>query len=113
MQQNNNINLNDDHPSYYGVGSTSAGNNSGSPIKIQLLGNVLAGIALIISNGYLLPKGAFNDGVAAYSYMLITPSIILFLTLFSVLYMGLIRIWLFLVVGVALLSGLIIFGMGA
>ena len=76
--------------------------------KTQFLANLLAGVALFISNHALLPVGAFNDGVAAYSYMLITPSIILFLTLFAMQYMGLLRIWLFLVMGVFVLSSFIV-----
>ncbi len=67
--------------------------------RIQLWGNFLVGVALLISNNYLLPDGAFNDGVKHYSYMMITPSIILFLALFSMQYMDLIRIWAFLVAG--------------
>ena len=78
--------------------------------KTQFIAGVLAGVALFISNRALLPVGAFNDGVAAYSYMLITPSIILFLTLFAMQYMGLVRIWLFLVVGVFALSFIVLMG---
>ena len=76
--------------------------------KTQFIASILAGVALFISNRALLPEGAFNDGVAAYSYMLITPSVILFLSILAMQYMELVRIWLFLVIGVLVLSSFIV-----
>ena len=75
----------------------------GVPFKIivQLVANILVGVVLWKANSYLLPEKGFSDPVSLiYSLSLILPSAVLFLALFAVQYMGLIRVWFFMAVGV-------------
>ena len=78
-------------------------NRGGVPFKImsQLVANILVGVVLFKANSYLLPDKGFSDPVSLiYSLSLILPSAVLFLALFAVQYMGLIRVWFFMALGV-------------
>ena len=79
-------------------------------LLIQLVANVLVGVVLWKTNSYLLPEKGFSDPVSLiYSLSLILPSVVLFLALFAVQYMGLIRVWFFMALGV-IATGLIMWG---
>ena len=78
-------------------------NAGGVPVKVvlQLVANVLVGVVLWNANSYLLPEKGLSDPVSlVYSLSLILPSVVLFLALFAVQYMGLIRVWFFMALGV-------------
>lgn len=81
----------------------TAENNKDVPYQllIQLVVNVLVGVVLWKTNSYLLPVKGFSDPISLiYSLSLILPSAVLFLALFAVQYMGLIRVWFFMALGV-------------
>jgi len=84
----------------------------GIPLQIilQLVANILVGVVLWQANNYLLPDKGFSDPVSLiYSLALILPSVVLFLALFAVQYMGLVRVWFFMALGV-IATGLMMWG---
>lgn len=58
-----------------------------TPTGLRYLANVLAGIAYVIANSYLLPDGAWDNLTAGvHSAVLLLPSIAMFIALWLVLF---------------------------
>ena len=85
----------------------------GIPYKmlIQIGLSFVVGYALYKINIYLLPEGAFSNPIAVlYSVAIIIPSVVLFFSLFAVLYMGLFYIWFYMAITVSALGVLVLLG---
>jgi hypothetical protein len=71
-------------------------------LLVQIVGSFLIGYVLYQCNMYLLPDDSFSNPLSViYSVLLIIPSMVLFLALFAVLYMGLIYIWFYMALTVS------------
>jgi hypothetical protein len=80
-------------------------------LLLQIFLSFLVGYALYKCNVYLLPDDAFSNPISVlYSVAIIIPSIVLFISMFAVLYMGLIYIWFYMAVTVSGLGLLVLLG---
>ena len=78
---------------------------------LKILLSFLVGYVLYKSNMYLLPEDSFDQPTALiYSILIIIPSLILFFSMFAVLYMGLYYIWFWMSISVSALGGIILLG---
>lgn len=73
--------------------------------------SILVGYVLYKCNVYLLPEDSFTaPSTFIYSVFIILPSIVLFFSMFSVLYMGLYYIWFWMSITVSALGGVVFLG---
>jgi len=87
--------------------------NNGIPYRllVQIVGSFMIGYVLYGCNMYLLPDDAFSNPLSMmYSVFLILPSVVLFLALFAVLYMGLIYIWFYMALTVSGVGLIVLLG---
>jgi hypothetical protein len=80
-------------------------------LLLQIFLSFLVGYVLYKCNVYLLPDDAFSNPISVlYTVAIIVPSIVLFISMFAVLYMGLIYIWFYMAVTVSGLGLLVLLG---
>lgn len=69
---------------------------------IQIVLSFIVGYVLYEINMYLLPESAFDNPISVlYTVAIIIPSIVLFLSMLAVLYMGIIYIWFYMALTVS------------
>ena len=77
----------------------------------QIILSFLVGYVLYKVNVYLLPDEAFSNPISIlYTTAIIIPSVVLFFSMFAVLYMGLIYIWFYMAVTISALGVLVLLG---
>jgi hypothetical protein len=80
-------------------------------LLLQIVLSFLVGYVLYQCNAYLLPDDAFSNPISVmYSVAIIIPSLVLFASLFAVLYMGLVYIWFYMAMTVSALGVLVLLG---
>lgn len=80
-------------------------------LLVKVVLSFLVGYVLYKCNVYLLPDGAFSHPLSIlYSVAIITPSIVLFFSMFAVLYMGLTYIWFYMAITISGLGLVILLG---
>lgn len=80
-------------------------------LVLQIFLSFLVGYVLYKCNVYLLPDDAFSNPISVlYSVAIIIPSVVLFISMFAVLYMGLIYIWFYMAVTISALGLLVMLG---
>ncbi len=78
---------------------------------IQIGLSFVVGYVLYKINSYLLPEAAFSNPISVlYSVAILIPSVVLFFSMFAVLYMGLFYIWFYMAVTVSALGVLVLLG---
>ena len=80
-------------------------------LLLQVFLSFLVGYVLYECNAYLLPDDAFSNPLSVlYTVAIIIPSLVLFVSMFAVLYMGLVYIWFYMAVTVSVLGLLVMLG---